>query len=156
YVTGRAIAATLPATPNAFQPSYNTNFQDDAFVLGLNPTGSAVTFASYLGGTGQDWANAIALDSAGHIYITGSTSSPDFPIQDDFQGTLTAWSAFVAEFDPSAATGSSSLIYSSYLGGTSNSTVGYGIAVDGAGDVIVAGQASPGFPTVNAFQSTYH
>src|SRR5262249_44957819 len=89
YVAGRTGAATLPATPNAFQPTYGGG-PNDAFVLGLNPTGSAVTFASYLGGSGSDWANAIAVDSAGHIYITGSTSSSDFPIQNDFQGTLTA------------------------------------------------------------------
>src|SRR5262249_24903815 len=64
YVAGLAMAATLPATPNAFQPSYNTSPYNysDAFVLGLNPTGSAVTFASYLGGSGQDLANAIAVD----------------------------------------------------------------------------------------------
>jgi hypothetical protein len=154
YVAGRA-DATLLATPNAFQPNYGGG-PNDAFVLALNPTGSAVTYASYLGGSGSDWANAIAVDSAGHVYITGETSSSDFPIQNAFQDKLSAWSTFVTEFDPSAATGSSSLIYSSYLGGTSNSTVGYGIAVDGAGDVIVVGQASAGFPTVNAFQSTYH
>jgi hypothetical protein len=154
YVTGMAQAATLPVTANAFQPSYNTSgLQDDAFVLGLNPTGSAVTFASYLGGSGQDWANAVAVDSAGHVYITGSTSSSDFPTQNAFQTTSSSGTnAFVAEFDPTAATGAASLIYSSYLG----DAVGYAIAVDGAGDAIVVGKASAGFATVNAFQATYH
>jgi hypothetical protein len=158
YVAGMAEAGTLPVTANAFQPGYNSSgLPDDAFVLGLNPAGSGITYASYLGGSGQDWANAIAVDSAGHIYITGATGSPDFPTQNAFQGTLTSGeNAFVAEFDPTAATGPGSLIYSSYLGGTSNHAAGYGIAVDSAGDVIVVGQASPGFPTVNAFQATYH
>ena len=158
YVTGIAQAATLTVTANAFQPTYNSNgLPDDAFVLGLNAAGSGITYASYLGGSGQDWGNAIAIDSAGHIFIAGSTGSRDFPIQNDFQGTLTSGeNAFIAEFDPSAATGSSSLIYSSYLGGTSNDTVGYGIAVDGAGDAIMVGQAGPGLPTVNAFQSSFH
>jgi hypothetical protein len=155
YVTGMAQVATLPVTANAFQASYNSN---DAFVLGLNASGTGITYASYLGGSGQDSGNAIAIDSADHVYVTGSTSSRDFPTQNGFQPTLSnsATNAFVAEFDPTAATGTASLIYSSYLGGTSNDTLGYGIAVDSAGDVIVAGQASPGFPTVNAFQATYH
>jgi hypothetical protein len=158
YVTGMAQAATLPVTANAFQSSYNSSgLSDDAFVLGLNPAGSGITYASYLGGSGQDWANAIAVDSAGHIYITGATGSPDFPTQNAFQGTLTSGeNAFVAEFDPTAATGPGSLIYSSYLGGTSNDAAGYGIAVDSAGDAIVVGQAAPGFPIKNAFQSSYH
>jgi hypothetical protein len=149
-----AQAATLPVTANAFQPSYNTSgLQDDAFVLGLNPTGSAVTFASYLGGSGQDWGNAVAVDSAGHVYITGSTSSSDFPTQNAFQTTSSSGTnAFVAEFDPTAATGAASLIYSSYL----DDAVGYAIAVDGAGDAIVVGTATAGFATVNAFQATYH
>jgi Beta-propeller repeat len=158
YVAGMAQMATLPVTANAFQPTYNTSGSpDDAFVLGLNPTGAAVTYASYLGGSGQDGANAIALDSAGHIYITGSTTSRDFPTQNAFQTTpIYGVNAFVSEFDPSAATGSASLIYSSYLGGTSNATDGYGIAVDSLGNAIVVGRAGTGFPTVNAFQTTYH
>jgi hypothetical protein len=158
YVTGMAQVATLPVTANAFQPTYDSSgLPDDAFVLGLNASGTGVTYASYLGGSGQDWGNAIAIDSAGHVFTTGSTGSRDFPIQNDFQGTLTSGeNAFVAEFDPSAATGFSSLIYSGYLGGTSNDTVGCGIAMDGAGDAIVVGQAGPGFPTVNAYESSYH
>jgi hypothetical protein len=158
YVAGLADAATLPATANAFQATYNTSTQqDDAFVLGLNASGSAVTYASYLGGSSQDWANAIAVDGAGHIYITGFTNSHDFPVQNAYQTTLSSGvNAFVAEFDTTATSGASSLIYSTYLGGTSNNTIGYGIGLDSLGDAIVVGQAGSGFPTRNAFQSSYH
>jgi hypothetical protein len=151
YVAGlNTVPMTLPATPNAFQPS---SLQEDAFVLGLNASGTGITYASYLGGTGQDGANGIAVDSAGHIYITGQTGSADFPTQNAFQSMpSTGGNAFVAEFDPTATTAAASLIYSSYLG----DALGYGIAVDSAGDVVVVGQAHPGLATVNAFQATYH
>jgi hypothetical protein len=157
YVAGMANAATLPATANAFQSSYNPGgFPEDAFVLGLNSDGSAVTYATYFGGSAYDWVNAIAVDAAGHIYITGFTESRDLPILNAFQTTINGGEdAFVAEFDPTAATGPVSLIYASYLGGSLSDT-GYGIAVDSAGNAIVVGQASTGFPTVNAFESSFH
>jgi hypothetical protein len=160
-ITGKASGATLPATTNAFQPTYNPSLDySDAFVLSLNSTGSAVNYASYLGGIGSDWANGIAVDSAGHIYITGETTSPDFPLQNAFQSTPnTDLNAFVAEFDPTAATGAGSLVYSSYLSGTSSNSgnnIGYGIAVDSSGDALVVGEAGGGFPTLNAFESSYH
>jgi hypothetical protein len=158
-ITGKANFASLPATANAFQPTYNGIPDDsDAFVLSLNATGSAVNYASYLGSSSE--ANGIAVDSAGHIYITGVTGSRDFPTKNAFQATPnTATNAFVAELDPTAATGAGSLVYSSYLGGTSSNSgnsIGYGIAVDASGDAIVVGQATVGFPTLNAFQATYH
>jgi hypothetical protein len=158
YVTGTAEVAPLPVTANAFQASYNPSGTYDAFVLGLNASGTGITYASYLGGNGQEWGNAIAIDSAGHVYITGATASTDFPTQNAFQPTTLSGvtNAFVAEFDPTATTGAASLLYSSYLGGASKRTFAYGIAVDQFGNAIVVGQASTGFPTVNAFQSTYH
>jgi Beta-propeller repeat len=157
YVAGMANAATLPATANAFQPTYDSGvLPDDAFVLVLNPTGSGVVYASYFGGRAYDWANAVAVDGAGHIYITGFTESSDLPTVNANQSTINGGEdAFVAEFNPAAATGSASLIYSSYLGGSQSDT-GYGIAVDSTGDAIVVGQASAGFPTMNAFQSSFH
>src|SRR5262249_35113762 len=148
-------SSTLTTTANAFQPNYGGG-PNDAFVTVLNPTGSGLVYSTYLGGTSYDWAQAIAVDGAGHIYITGETGSRDFPVQGAFQETNNGSSdAFVGELDPSAATGPASLIYASYLGG-SNIDTGYGIAVDQYGDAIVVGQASPGFPTVNAFEVSYH
>jgi hypothetical protein len=149
-------SSTLTTTANAFQAKYGGG-PNDAFVTVLNPAGSGLIYSTYLGGTGPDWAQAIAVDGAGHVYVTGETASGDFPIQGAFQVTNNNGrvDSFVAELDPFAATGSTSLIYASYLGGTGNDT-GYGIAVDQYGDAIVVGQASTGFPTVNAFEPSYH
>jgi hypothetical protein len=156
YVVGQANNATLPVTANAFQASMGGGAGlSDAFVLVLNPSGSGVSYASYLGGSAYDVAYAVAVDAAGHIDITGHTDSPDFPTLSATQGTSSFTDAFVVELDPTAATGADSLIYSSYLGGSASDT-GYGIAADGAGNIIVVGQASSGFPTANAFQASYH
>jgi hypothetical protein len=156
-VVGQANNATLSVTANAFQANFAGGAGlSDAFVLELNPSGSGVSYASYLGGGGYDAAQAVAVDDAGHIYITGWTSSPDFPTQGATQGTLSGGQdAFVTELDPTGATGAGSLIYSSFLGGSQYDT-GYGIAVDDAGNIIVVGQPRPGFPTANAFQASYH
>jgi hypothetical protein len=167
WVTGRtSIAAPdLPTTANAFQPSpvagpgtagYTI---PEAFVTELNSTGSGLIYSTYLG-AGGDGAKAygVAFDGAGHIYITGQTTSPYFPTVNAFQSTLGgSEDAFVAEFDPTAVSGAVSLVYGSYLGGAgSGSEIGYGIAVDQSGDAFVTGQPAAGFPTVNAFQSNYY
>jgi hypothetical protein len=156
YVAGDTTFETLSTTANAFQAILAG--PENAFVAELNPTGTGLVYATYLGGTQSDWAQAIAVDGAGHIYITGVTGSLDFPTQGAFQAANNgATDAFVAELDPAAATGPESLIYSSYLGGAGNDT-GYGIAVDQNGNAIVVGQlsAGTGFLTVNAFEPSFH
>jgi hypothetical protein len=166
YVAGEVLSipglpnsSNLTTTANAFQPNYGGG-PNDVFVMVLNPTGSGLIYSTYLGGNGYDEAQAIAIDGAGHVYVTGFTGSLDFPTQGAFQvtnnGTTNgSYDAFVVELDPWAATGPASLIYSSYLGGT-GSDIGYGIAVDQYGDAVIVGQASAGFPTVNAIEPTFH
>jgi hypothetical protein len=155
YVAGEVLSipglpnsSNLTTTANAFQPNYGGG-PNDAFVMVLNPTGSGLIYSTYLGGNGYDVAQAIAVDGAGHVYVTGFTGSLDFPTQGAFQatnnGTINgSYDAFVAELDPWAATEPASLIYASYLGGAGTDT-GYEIAVDQHGDAIVVGQASTGF-----------
>jgi photosystem II stability/assembly factor-like uncharacterized protein len=122
----------------------------DAFVTKLNPTGSTKLFSTYLGGSFSDLANSIAVDPSGNIYITGKTSSANFPIASALQpvkGSLD--DAFVAKFNPSG----SALIYSTYLGGNSDD-VAWGIAVDSTGAAYVTGYTnSLTFPVSNAFQA---
>jgi hypothetical protein len=136
-----------------------------AFVTELNPTGTALLYSTYLGGSGNgtfgDGANAIAVDTASppNIYVTGFTGSPDFPTSTTlvpYQGpapapnpvpadTVSDGSAFITKLAPSAS-GSAQLAYSSYLGGDTFDE-GFGIAVDATGKAYIAGAtASTNFP----------
>jgi hypothetical protein len=153
YVTGGTTSIDFP-TMNALQAT-KRGFAD-AFVAVLDSTGSSLLYSTYLGGTGDDGARGIAVDGTGHAYVTGSTTSTDFPTVNPFQATLkprnalaVGFDAFITAFDPTGTA-----LYSTYLGGTGDEYAG-GIAVDGAGKVYVTGTAvwSFDFPTtVNAVQ----
>ena len=150
YVTGWTTSTDFP-TINPFQPTYGGN--SDAFVAKINPAGSALVYSSYLGGSGNDGGDSIAVDSAGNVYVTGSASSTNFPTVSPLQPTYGGGNsdAFVAKIN---ATGSA-LVYSTYLGG-SGDDLGLGIAVDSAGNAYVTGGAgSTNFPTKNPLQPTY-
>jgi len=153
YVTGRTSSTDFPVTPGAFQthqaaPAGHTN----AFVARLNPSGGALVYSSYLGGSGSDTASGLAVDGSGDAYVAGQSSSSDFPVtQGAFQtasNSAAGANAFVAEMNPAGA-----LVYSTYLGG-SGSDGANGLTVDGTGNVYVTGQASSvDFPvTPGAFQ----
>jgi hypothetical protein len=155
YLTGYTTSTDFP-TANPLQPSNASGL--DAIVAKLNPAGSALVYSTYLGGSSSDLSNGIAVDSFGNAYVTGYTTSTDFPTHNPFQATNKALlttgtnpTAFVAKLN---STGSA-LVYSTYLGG-SDSDSGSGIAVDSSGNAYVTGStASTDFPTVNAFQATY-
>lgn len=144
YVTGSTPSTDFP-TMNPLQP--NVAGGGDAFVTKINPSGSAFVYSTYLGGTGFDLGNGIAVDNAGNAYITGETNSPDFPTMNPLQPT--PHGAFVTKIDPAG----SALVYSTYLGGTTGEE-GNAIAVDKAGNAYVAGLTlSRNFPTTSgAFQ----
>jgi uncharacterized protein (TIGR03437 family) len=118
------------------------------FAAKLDASG-VIQWATLLGGTGQDEANAIALDPAGNAYITGQTNSDDFPVVNPFQAvrgksTFPTTNAFVAKISADG----SQLLYSSFLGGT-GIVSGNAIAVDPAGNAYVAGGTAYGvFPVV--------
>src|SRR5204863_1173594 len=118
----------------------------DAFVTKLDPAG-ALVYSTYLGGTGDEAGHAIAVDSAGNAYVTGTTTSADFPTVGPFQPTLRGGGdAFVAKLDPNGA----SLVYSTYIGGEADD-FGFGIALDAAGNAYVSGStASATFPNNSA------
>jgi hypothetical protein len=158
YVTGRT-GNNFPTTPGAFQTTFGGG-NYDAFVTKLNPTGSALVFSTYLGGSGNEFGSGIAVDGLGNAYLTGQTSSIDFPttlgaFQTSFGGGggINPLDAFVTKLNP---LGSAPLVYSTFLGGSSND-VGTGIAVDGLGNAYVTGYTgSTNFPTTpGAFQTTY-
>jgi hypothetical protein len=108
-------------------------------------------YSTYLGGSGDDEARAIKVDSAGNVYVGGYTDSTDFPLAT--LGSLPAGSphVFVAKLDPSGST----LLYSDFIGG-SNQDYGYALALDASNNVVVTGTTSSyDFPVVNAYQATY-
>jgi hypothetical protein len=152
FVVGQGQAGLpIPTGSNPFQANVKT-----IALLKLNPTGTAVLNATYFGGSGLDTASGLAIDSADDVYIAGSTSSNDFPLQNPLQGSLgtSGASGFVTEFNPAL----SALIYSTYLGANSNVNMGgttEGFALDALGDAYVVGIANPGFPTTTgAYQMT--
>ena len=122
----------------------------DAFIVKLNPTGTALLYATYIGGSGDDRAAAIAVNASGQAYVTGSTASPNFPLLLPLRTTLGgAKTAFVVKLN---ATGNQ-LLYSTYLGGT-NYDLGTAIAVDTAGNAYVAGDTlSTNFPVLGGVQA---
>jgi hypothetical protein len=148
YVTGLAGSNDLD-TANGFQPFSGGNF--DAFVIKLNPAGQGPVYFSYLGGSGNDQGNGIAVDSNGDAYITGSTASKDFPTASPIIGKLGgSQAAFVTKVNRAG----SALDFSTYLGGSGTDS-GAAIALDSAGNCYVTGSTnSSNFPTVNAIPST--
>ncbi len=149
YLSGYTSSTDFPTTSGAFQVTNAGN--TDAFLTKLDPTGTALVYSTYLGGSGIDYGRAVAVDASGDAFITGSTQSTDFPTVNALQVGLDGGAdAFVAEFDPNGA----ALLYSTYLGG-SGADEGLAIALDGSGNPYIAGYTfSSNFPTQNAFQST--
>jgi len=149
YVTGMTKSANFPTTPGAFQTTFGSAF--NAFVAKLNPTGSALVYSTFLGGSGGEYGFGIAVDPSGDAYVTGITGSTNFPTANPIQASLAGeQNAFVAELNPTG----SALVYSTYLGGRSID-VGYGIAVDSSGDAYVAGStSSTNFPTASPLQAS--
>jgi hypothetical protein len=149
YVTGWTNSVDFPRQ-NALDPTYNGGAYD-VFVTQLSVSGSALVYSTYLGGSDWDQAQSIAVDAQGNAYLTGQTSSPNFPVLNAFQPTLGgagANDAFVTKLNPTG----SALIYSTYLGGSATDN-GYRIAVDTDGSAFVTGTTySANFPTQNPYQ----
>ena len=153
YVTGATSSVDFPAV-KAFQASCRLDSSNkcngEAFVAKLSADGSALLYSTYMGGSGGDVGNAIAVDAAGNAYVAGVTSSVDFPVHNAFQSALKGSSeAFVTKL----AAGGAAIVYSTFLGGSAINSA-YGIFVDAAGDAFVSGQTnSADFPVVSPVQA---
>jgi hypothetical protein len=159
YVTGLTQSTSFPITAGAFQTVNNSTLPGEifnAFVTKLNPTGTALVYSTYLGGTSEDYASAIVVDSLDNAYVTGRATSGNFPTTAGaFQLVNHASSSFFNTFVTKLNPTGTALVYSTYLGGSGIGAQGAGIAVDSSGDAYVTGSAaSTDFPITNgAFQT---
>jgi Beta-propeller repeat len=153
YVTGWTLSFNFP-TLHQYQLKQDSGY--DAFVtkLDTNASGTAsLLYSTYLGGNDWDFGTSIAVDASGHAYVTGYTYSTDFPTLHQYQTYQNAIDAFVTKLDTNAS-GTASLLYSTYLGGSSFYDIGTSIAVDSAGNAYVTGYTdSTDFPTHNQYQT---
>jgi hypothetical protein len=157
YVVGQTKSTDFPTTAGAFQTTLRGGSYD-AFVAKIDPSqagAASLVYSTYLGGKGNDTAYGIAVDGSGNAYVTGLTTSTNFPTLHPMQATYGGGSgghgdAFVTKLNPTG----SALVYSTYLGGSVGDE-GDAIAVDTSGNAFVTGSTSSvNFPTKNAFQPT--
>ncbi|MGH9280672.1 MAG: SBBP repeat-containing protein, partial [Acidimicrobiales bacterium] len=148
YLTGYTESNDFPTT----KPIRNTNAGgSDVFVVKLNPAGTAVDFATYVGGSGTDSGNGIAVDPNGGVYVVGTTGSPNFPTAKAFQPGLSKaddQDAFIFKVESSLT----SLAWSTYMGGGGDDHA-TDVAVDREGNVYLTGDTkSINFPVSRPFQ----
>jgi len=160
-IVGQAISTDFPLVA-PLQSSFANPGNGHGFVAKLNATGTGLLYSTFLGGTTNDEAIAVALDQAGAAYVAGTTSSSDFPLAQPFQSTAYPpnYVSFVAKLSPAG----DRLLYSTYLGGTCGGPnfpfcstwagdAPRAIAVDAAGRATVVGDVvSPYFPLVDSLQ----
>ncbi|MCU0241376.1 MAG: SBBP repeat-containing protein [Vicinamibacteria bacterium] len=160
YLTGYTLSADFPTTEGAYDrkcgvDGYCTSSgYPDAFVAKLNPTATALSFSTFLGGSDEDSGTGVAVDSIRHVWVSGRTFSSDFSMADAFQPTPGGrWDGFVSEFSSDGKV----LVASSYFGGSENENTSWGaLALDGANNVYLAGDTnSSNFPTQNAIQTQF-
>jgi hypothetical protein len=145
-IAGSTLSLQFPTTSGAITPGpLASNANGVTFVTKIDPTGANELYSSYVGGSGGDFAFAVALDSSGNIYVTGETDSTDFPttpnaLKSGPNPGNTNGTSFVFKVNPTL-TGPASLLYSSYLGGTQSAITefGNGIAIDSNGLAYVVG-----------------
>ena len=149
YIAGTTDSADFPLTAGR-----QTQFAGitDAFVVKLDPSGSNIIYASYLGGSAVDSGQAIAVDDNGNAYVGGFTNSTDFPTRLPLQAHLAgAFDGFVTKLDSSGA----AIVYSTYIGGANRDFV-LGLDVDASGQVYLTGDVeSSDFPTFRALQPVW-
>jgi hypothetical protein len=159
FVTGLTESSDFPTAGTPYQPTLAGT--QNAFAVELNPTGSAATYGTFLGGNGTDLGLGIAQDTSNpaNIYITGQTSSSNFPTVNPTQAALSGpTDAFVSVLSP----GQSAALFSTYLGGGGDEDqVGGGVVLDSSNNIYVTGDTDSGngstsvFPTTNALDGTY-
>ncbi len=149
YIAGETLSATSIATSGAYQETKWNN--RDAFLAKFDPSGKRI-WATYIGGNGNDIANALTVDIYSNIFITGRTSSPaNITTEDTHQPVYNSFDAFLMKFDSSGQK-----LWSTYYGGT-GADIGYVVATDKAGNIYFGGQtqSTSDIVTPGAFKTTF-
>ncbi|MGA1821713.1 MAG: fibronectin type III domain-containing protein [Thermoplasmatota archaeon] len=162
YITGETYSQSTwpqwryPVTSGSYSQTYSGN--QDSFVTKINSGGSSLTYSSYLGSNANDEGLAIAVDSSGYAYVTGTTTSTGYPTTSGVYSRTHRGSneAFITKF----STAGSALSASTFIGGTNND-YGRSLSIDSNGNVLLAGETSSSgtgsFPTTNgAFDTTHN
>ena len=153
WLVGATPSTNWPGvTGSSLQPTYGGN--GDGFITQINAAGTAISYSTYFGGSGDDSIDGMAVDGSGNIYLSGDTTSTTFPgvsgssAQSSNGGST---DAFVSKLNSTAT----SITWSTFLGG-SDVDVSVGMGIDSSGNVYVGGSTlSTNFPVVNAIQATY-
>ena len=160
WLYGYTAESDLPLTSNALSRQLNLTGNangQDAFLGELSPDGTKLLYGSYLGGSGLDGASTLAFDASGNLWLSGSSGSTDFPTTSNAfqaQNTSGGYDFTLVELNPAAT----SILYSTYLGGTSdNGFNSMQLALDANGNVHLSGStSSTSFPvTPNALQQVF-
>ena len=154
FVTGETSSTDFPTSPNAYDTTHNGG--QEVFVSKLDNTLQSLLSSTLIAGDVEsDAGNAIALDSSGNVYVTGSTNSPHFPVTPGAYDTTynNSEEGFVLKLDNSLQ----NLLASTFLGG-SDYDIAYSIALNASGNVYVVGRTpSSDFPTVDgSYDTTYN
>ena len=150
YLTGSTASSDFPGTTGEYQAAYGGGAASNVFVTKINPAGTAILWSTYIGGTGINVGNAIAVDGAGKVYITGSTTvSSTFPKTASFGTSLSGTDAFLAAINSDGK----SAVYVDVFGGP-GTDVGNGIAVTPAGIAYVTGSTDNTFPVTGGAAQT--
>ena len=162
--TGQATGIAVDSTGSVYLAGYTDSIDfplatigslpqnaNHVFVAKLDPTGANLVYADYIGGNSEDYGAAIVLDTSDDVYVTGSTTSSNFPAVNAYQAQQPGpYSGFLTQVSADG----SSLLYSTYLGGNTFDQP-TSIAIDSLGEVHVAGDTmSTNFPVANAYQAT--
>lgn len=161
YLAGETYSSAFPQTNSVIGNASNAS----VYVTKFSPNGDTIVYSTLIGGSGNDYlrladiTGGIAVDLAGHAFVTGYTSSTNFPLVNAFQATFGGSSSapyygddsFILKLAPDGA----SLVYSSYIGGSGFDNAA-GIGIDSAGNAYLAGQTnSSNFPLLNPIQSSF-
>ena len=161
YITGYTQSSDFPVTAGAFQTSYKGNYYTDAFVSKINSTGTSLSYSTYMtSDPGNNYNEGGALgykirvDSSGNAYICGSTTSKDFPTTSGAYQTTYKNYRDVIVFKLNST--GSSLVYSTYIGGSSDLEEAYDIRIDSSGNAYITGKTcSDDFPvTTGSYQTS--